>query len=202
MNSEIRRAVAADAGAIGALYSRAFADDPVTSWVTPDLVRRTRLLRRLNSEIARYAIGTQGVVYVAESAGALVGAAIWMPPTPHPFSWRAVPFGLRSGAALGRDIPRMIRMGRAVSSVRPPQPHWYLQLLGVEPTAQHTGVGSALVRAHLQNVDSEGLPAYLETTRENLVFYGTLQFEVIGEIRIHASAPGEFSLLRPPKQPR
>ena len=82
MNSEIRRAVAADAGAIGALYSRAFADDPVTSWVTPDLVRRTRLLRRLNSEIARYAIGTQGVVYVAESAGALVGAAIWMPPTP------------------------------------------------------------------------------------------------------------------------
>ena len=201
MRTEIRRAVEADASAIGALYSRAFANDPVTSWVTPDPPRRERVLRRLNSEIARYSIGTHGEVYVAESAGALVGAAIWQPPLPHPFSWRAVPFGLRSGAALGRDIPRMIRMGRAVSNARPAHPHWYLQLLGVEPTAQHTGVGSALVREQLKRLDAEGLPAYLETTKENLVFYGTLGFAVTGEIPIHPTAPSEFSLLRPPSAP-
>jgi ribosomal protein S18 acetylase RimI-like enzyme len=193
---EVRLAGTADAEVIGAIYSRAFAHDPVTSWVTPDAERRERLLRRLNGLIARYEGVPRGATHIAEDAGRAVGAAIWQPPGPHPFSWRTVPFSLRAGSALGRDIPRMIAMGRAVYAARPKAAHWYLQLLGVEPDAQGSGVGSALVREQLKKVDAQGLPAYLETTKENLEFYGRLGFEVVGEIVIGDEAPREYSLVR------
>ena len=198
MSVEVRLAVPADAATIGDIFSRAFAVDPVTSWVTPDAERRARLLRRLNTLIARYEGIPCGATYIAEDSKRAVGAAIWQPPGPHPLGWRTVPFSLGSGAALGRDIPRMIAMGRAVSAARPRMPHWYLQLLGVEPDAQGTGVGSALVREHLATVDAQGMPAYLETTTDNLRFYGRLGFEVTGEINIHDGAPAEYSLLRRP----
>jgi ribosomal protein S18 acetylase RimI-like enzyme len=45
-------------------------------------------------------------------------------------------------------------------------------------------------------VDEDELVAYLETTVENLGFYGRLGFEVVGEIVIHPSAPREYSLMR------
>lgn len=193
---DVRLAVPADAGAIGDLYARAFAHDPVTSWVTPDAVRRTRLLRRLNTAIARYEGIPRGATYVARDAGAIVGAAIWQPPGAHAVSWNSIPFALTAGWALGRDMGRMIAMGRAVSAARSGAPSWYLQLLGVEPERQGSGVGSGLVREHLRVVDQQGRSAYLETTVENLAFYARFGFGVVGEIRVGRGAPVEYSLLR------
>jgi ribosomal protein S18 acetylase RimI-like enzyme len=193
---DVGLAVPADAGAIGDLYSRAFSNDPVTSWVTPDAVRRARLLRRLNTAIARYEGIPRGATYVARDAGAIVGATIWQPPGAHPLSWHSIPFALSAGRALGRDMGRMIAMGRAVAAARGVAPSWYLQLLGIEPDRQGSGVGSALVREHLRVVDEQRMSAYLETTVENLPFYARLGFGVVGEIVIGRGAPVEYSLLR------
>jgi ribosomal protein S18 acetylase RimI-like enzyme len=182
MSVEVRLAVPADAAKIGDVFAKAFAGDPVTSWVTPDATRRTLVLRRLNTVIARYDGILRGATYVATDAGVVVGAAIWRPPGRSPFNWRTVPYALGSGAALGRDIGRMIEMGRAVSQARPSVRHWYLQLLGVNPDAQGTGVGRALVQGHLRLVDEQRMPAYLETTVENVEFYERFGFAVTGEI--------------------
>ncbi len=193
---EVRLARAADASPVGAVFGRAFAHDPVTSWVTPDANRRRTVLARLNTAIVRHEGIPRGATYVAETAGRIVGAAIWQPPRPQPPNWRSVPFSLLAGRALGRDMGRMIAMGRAVSIARPRERHWYLQLLGVDTEAQHTGVGRALVEAHLMVVDRQGVPAYLETTVENLRFYEGFGFRVAGEIRIRLGAPTEYSLVR------
>jgi ribosomal protein S18 acetylase RimI-like enzyme len=193
---DLRLAVPADAGAIGDLYARAFANDPMTSWVTPDAVRRTQLLRQLNTAIARYEGIPHGATYVAQDAGAVVGAAIWQPPGAGPISWNSIPFALVAGRALGRDMGRMIAMGRAVAAARRGANSWYLQLLGIEPGRQGTGVGSALVREHLRVVDEQRAAAYLETTVENLGFYARLGFEVVGQIGIGRGAPVEYSLGR------
>ena len=193
---DFRLAVPADAGAIGDLYARAFAHDRMTSWVTPDALRRTRLLRRLNTAIARYEGIPHQATYVARDAGAIVGAAIWQPPGASAISWNSIPFALTAGRALGRDMGRMIAMGRAVAAARGGARYWYLQLLGVEPERQGSGVGSGLVREHLRVADEQGVSAYLETTVENLPFYARLGFEVVGEIVIGRGAPVEFSSLR------
>ncbi|HEX4442315.1 MAG TPA: GNAT family N-acetyltransferase [Galbitalea sp.] len=197
MGVEIRLAVAADAPAIGEVFARAFANDPVTSWVTPDPMRRVRLLRRLNTLIAHYEGIPHGATYVAGDGTEVVGAAIWQPPGRHPVTASSIPFSLRAGRAIGRDIPRMISAGRAAAAARARNGGWYLQLLGVDPRAQNTGIGSALVREQLRIIDDQRSPATLETTVENLPFYRHLGFEPVGEIVIGRGAPLEYSLLRP-----
>lgn len=197
MSTEVRAAVAADAVEIGAVFSRAFANDPVTSWITADAARRDRLLRRLNTLIARYEGIPRGATYVALRDGSIVGASIWQPPGRPRLGWGTIPFSLGAGRALGRDMARMIAAGRAAAGARSWSDSWYLQLLGVSPDAQGDGVGSALVRAHLAVVDAERSDAGLETTAENLAFYARLGFESVRQITIAPGAPIEFALRRP-----
>ena len=65
------------------------------------------------------------------------------------------------------------------------EPHWYLAFLGIEPSEQGKGLGSALLRPVLERCDSEGTPAYLETSNErNLPFYQRHGFEVVQQCGI------------------
>ena len=196
MGVEVRLAVQADAPEIGAVFARAFADDPVTSWVAPERGRRLRMLHRLNELIARHEGIPRSATYVALLENAIVGAAIWQPPGRLRVGLRTVPFSLAAGIVIGRDIPRMTTSGRAAARNRDWHA-WYLQLLGVDPSFQGMGVGSALVRAHLAKIDSEHARAGLETTLENLEFYGRLGFEVKHSFRIGRAGPTEYALRRP-----
>jgi ribosomal protein S18 acetylase RimI-like enzyme len=64
-------------------------------------------------------------------------------------------------------------------------PHWYLFILGVEQAAQGQGLGSALLAHMLARVDADGMPAYLESSKErNLALYGRHGFEVTAEVVI------------------
>ncbi len=198
MSDGVRLATPADAPAIGAVLARAFADDPVMVWVFPERDRRLRGLRRLYTTIARYEGIPLGATFLAEEPGSrdVLGAAVWRPAGRGRPSWRDVPFSLDSGWALGPAMGRMIAMGRAVSRARPRVPHRYLQLLGVEPRLKRSGIGSALVAEGLLACDAQGMPAYLETTEENIAFYGRFGFRVIGEIPIRGGASLEYSLWR------
>jgi GNAT superfamily N-acetyltransferase len=51
-----------------------------------------------------------------------------------------------------------------MSRYHPLEPHWYIPLIGVEPSRQGQGLGSALLRRSLARVDADGLSAYLEST--------------------------------------
>src|SRR5262249_62046769 len=67
----------------------------------------------------------------------------------------------------------------ALARVPPPEPHWYLATLGVQPGFQGGGRGSALLERWLEAVAADALPAWLETDREaNLGFYRRVGFEV------------------------
>jgi GNAT superfamily N-acetyltransferase len=63
-----------------------------------------------------------------------------------------------------------------------PGPHWYLPLIGVEPSRQGHGVG--VLQAMLPRVDREGLSCYLETFQPtNVRFYQRNGFEIAAEGR-------------------
>jgi len=78
------------------------------------------------------------------------------------------------------------------------EPHWYLPVIGVDPSAQGTGLGGALMRHALARCDEEGAPAYLESSNpRNISLYERHGLEVMGEIRIGA-APVVTPMLRRP----
>ena len=85
--------------------------------------------------------------------------------------------------------PRVVRrwgeVSRALEAVHPEGPHWYLSLLGVEPSLQARGLGSELLRHWLSQVDREPAAIYLETDVEsNCVFYEREGFAVENEIQL------------------
>jgi ribosomal protein S18 acetylase RimI-like enzyme len=68
--------------------------------------------------------------------------------------------------------------------------HWYLPFIGVDPTSQGRGLGSALLRRGLERCDADHLPAYLEASSpRNRALYERHGFAVTGEIRAGDSPP-------------
>ena len=59
--------------------------------------------------------------------------------------------------------------------------HFYLQGLGTDPPRQGEGLASAAMQPVLTRCDAEGIPAYLESTKErNVGFYEGHGFAVVG----------------------
>ena len=198
MNDGVRLARRADVPAIADALASAFFADPVMAWAMPRARRRLAELRRLYAATARYE-PIDATLLAEDRPGQVVGVAVWhrRDRWARP-AWGEVPFALAAGRAVGRDMGRMVALGRAASRARPRVPHWYLQLLGVAADAQRGGFGSALMRRQLAKCDADGMPAHLETTGENLEFYGRFGFRVAGEITIGRRAPMQYSLWREP----
>lgn len=73
----------------------------------------------------------------------------------------------------------------ALEGLHPPEPHWYLSLLGVDPPRQGLGVGGSLLDHWLESVDRDRMPSYLETDREeNVSFYSRAGFAVHEELQV------------------
>ena len=58
----------------------------------------------------------------------------------------------------------------------------------------------AIIMPTLEQADRDGLPVYLETTKEaNLVYYRRFGFEVVEELTVARGAPPVWTMLRPPR---
>ena len=89
---------------------------------------------------------------------------------------------------------RALRLLFEIDALHPKEPHWYLATLGTEPDRQGQGIGSALLRPVLARVDEEGVPAYLESSKErNVPLYARFGFEVIDEYRSEDGEPAHLA---------
>ena len=198
----VRRVVPTDVVTLVEVLARAFDDDPVPQWLFRGDRRRRRGLRKFFAIQLRHTYLERGEVFTTKD---LAGAALWSPPGRARPGWRdlarlvpVVPYL----TGLGRDAPEAARLLSAVDAARPQDPHWYLATLGTDPDRQRTGVGSALLRHVLHDVDAEGLPAYLESSKEsNLSFYNQHGFEVTGEIRTPRGGPTLWLMWRQARPP-
>lgn len=197
----VRRATAADVEPMAAQLARSFFDDPVIGHVFRNAARRPEGLRRYFTTQMRRDYLAFGGCYTTDDH---TGAAIWAPAGKPLLS---TPAGIVNMITV---IPYVmphavttVRLLALMESLHPHEPHWYLATLGTDPDRQGRGVGSALLRPVLEHCDAEGLPAYLESSKErNVPFYRRHGFEVVREVPLPGGGPKIWTMWREPKGPQ
>lgn len=181
-------AIAADAEALAPMLARAFHDDPMFRWIVPSDAGRPGALTTFFGGLARHVFLPMGACVRLDDHG---GAALWLAPgvssTRFVSSILVAPsIVLGLGTGLVKALPLFLEMERA----HPHVPHYYLGVLGVDPSHQGKGLSKPLMQPTIEKARAEGVPAYLETAKEsNLAYYRRFGFEVTKEVRLNDAPP-------------
>jgi ribosomal protein S18 acetylase RimI-like enzyme len=186
-------ASALDEASIIEVLVRANWADPAARWVWPDsqqfLMHFPSFVRAFGGKAFAH-----GSAYYVDG---YVGAALWLPPDVHPDENVLIALVQQTvSEQIQKDFfPVLEQMGR----YHPSEPHWYLPLMGVGPSQQGKGFGSALLQHTLLQFDCDNKLAYLESSNpRNIPLYKRHGFELLGSIQIGTS-PSIAPMLRRPK---
>lgn len=198
---QVRRATRDEIPELAAVLARAFARDPFFSYLTGDAPERNMRMRLGWTGILRYASAGLRETWTTDDRA---GVAIWIPPGRRAStmleSLRLTPAMLRlSGAGRIREVSAAIETLDRRRNVHAPMPHWYLSALGVDPSRQGQGIGSALLESILHRADGDATPVYLETaTARNVLLYERYRFDVVEELILPRTDIRGWLMLRPP----
>jgi ribosomal protein S18 acetylase RimI-like enzyme len=196
----VRRATEDDVTAMAAQLARTFFDDPVASHIFRNEARRETGLRAFFRTQMRADYLPFGGCYTTEGYS---GSAIWAP------AGKPMQTGLGGILTLLPVLPYVasnlratLRLLSLIETKHPRQPHWYLATLGTAVEQQGRGVGTALLRPVLEHCDAEGIPCYLESSKErNVPFYRRHGFEVVEEVSLPDDGPTLWTMWREPTAP-
>ena len=190
----IRTAEENDVPAVAEMLALAFAEEPFTRWLFPDEKTRLERERELFTFMARRYISS-GLFLTDERSTA---AALCQAPGA-PSSVRVNE--LADLAALARIcrsrfLP-MLGLFRKAAARRPKEPHLYIEIIGVHPSCQGTGKGSALLGHIIALCDRQGWTAYLECADRLVPYYGRFGFALRETIDVPQAAMRIFTMARP-----
>ena len=188
----------------GEVLAKGFFHDPIVLYMFPEKSERARLLPWHFTAFVRYG-HLFGEVY--STAGKTDGVAVWLPPGEAEMSPEHIQqAGLdRVPEVLGREpwerftgiMSYLEHFHRQDVQRR----HWYLPLIGIDPSQQGHGLGGALLKPILARADIEGLPCYLETVEpKNVPFYQRHGFKIITEAVEPRSGIQFWTFRRDPQQ--
>lgn len=194
-----------DLRAAATTLARAFADDPVWAWWLPG--RAGDDPRTI--EVFRCLVQIHLEHHSVWAAGDVGAVAVWAPPGKHRTTgWQLLPVAVPFMRNIGWDGLRRIPAMTATERLHPPEPHWYLALLGTDPSQQGRGLGSAAIAPVLARADRDGVGCWLESSKEkNVPFYRRHGFEVVdthdlGSTRAgHSPGPRLWLMWRDPVAP-
>jgi len=193
MTTEVVTASTSDRVPVVTTIVLAFSTDPMARWCWPNA----------DEYLATMPIFTEafgGRAFQSDSAHCTSdrrGAALWLRPGTGPdeeemgrIAEERVPSSVRD------DVYRVMER---MAHFHPSEPHWYLPMIGVDPTQQGKGYGSALLSHALRQCDRDGCLAYLESSNpRNIPLYERHGFRAIGEIQ-SGSSPTMVAMLRTPR---
>lgn len=196
-----RAAAMPDVRALSVTLAKAFFDDPVISWILPDDRSRKARSGIMFDTLARHAHVPHGGAELIERGDSVGSAALWDPPgewrLPLRTQARQFPAFLR---AFGTRLPVAISVLTAIERHHPAEPHWYLAIIGTDPAAQGLGLGGALMRSRLDRCDRDGIPAYLESSKDsNVPYYEKFGFRVTRELALPGGGPPVWLMWRDPQ---
>jgi ribosomal protein S18 acetylase RimI-like enzyme len=189
----IKTATVADESALIAVIALAFTTDPAARWTWPDPRQYLSHFPSVVKAFGGNAFAHQSAYYVEGYAG----AALWLPPGVPPDEDALSALLKGTGAAeVQKDLESVFEQ---MGSYHPKEPHWYLPLIGVDPSRQGKGYGAALMKHALIPCDRDHTLAYLESSNpKNIPLYERHGFEVLGTIQVGTSPP-IFPMLRKPR---
>lgn len=194
MTPQIRPASAADKTALVEILADGFHDDPVMGWAFNSFSAIPSFLKAM----ADLNFKAGGVAHI-EAQGK--GASLWLKPGQSydqgfGFTLRMLGINARHGGLTGAR--RGMAMGAFMAKHHPHEPHYYLFAIAARASAQGQGIGGAVMRAGLALADAEGMPCYLENSKErNLGFYRAHGFEVLKEVETPDDCPPMWPMWRP-----
>ncbi len=191
----MRRASSDEVTRVAEVLKRAFAGEPIQRWcmACDDPVE---LIGLEFLEAARQ-LAAGGFLWVTED---LSGAAGWFPPGAD-YDEEAID-AVVSAALVSRGGRAEPRAGfwQWVEDHRPSTRHWYLDLLGVEPERQGTGLGRFLLKEGLARVDALAEAVFLVTDdRHNAAWYERHGFSIQSAERSPENGPMVWFMYRPPR---
>jgi GNAT superfamily N-acetyltransferase len=198
---DVRPAQKADVRQVATVLARAFYDDPVTSWMLPDDRTRLKALTRAFGGLTRRHFLPRAGSEVGCRDGTVGAATLWDPPGLRKSSRREelVMMPLMLWAFRSR-VPASVRVMELMEKHHPTEPHWYLMLIGSDPSVRGVGFGQALMHSRLDRCDAEGVPAYLENSNpKNEAYYLRFGFEVMSEIKLPDGGPPLWPMWRQPR---
>ena len=185
-----------DCPRVAKAQARAFYEDPLQVWALPDASTRLSILEQVFELLSRYSSVPRGESYTDES---LSCAAFWVPPGPFELSREAAAGMAPIIDMLGDANDRFRAAEDTMRAGRPAALHFYLQGLGTDPPRQGEGLASAAMQPVLTRCDADGIPAYLESTKErNVGFYERHGFVVVGCEQIPLDGPPLWLMWREP----
>jgi len=198
----VRLANAADQPALARVLGRAFDDDPVMNFVISGRPVGPRAAVLLGL-FAQMHLDDESV-YVAEDVetGEILGGAVWAPPG----HWRVpvlqyVKHFRTLLKAVGIRSVTKINVLNAMEKNHPKEHHYYLAVIGTDPDHQGRGVGTALMQPVLDRCNDEGMPAYLESSKEsNVGYYSRFRFDVTAPFTLRGG-PTMYFMWRDPQVP-
>lgn len=202
MAIEVRDLPHTELDAASSLLARSMRDNPVNAYAFgPKPERRVLALAAFFKAVLRGA-RKRATILGAFRDGALIGVSVAAPPgkcQPPAFEKLGILPAILFHGPPGSST-RVLRWTGAWAQLDPPQPHWHLGPIAVDPIAQGQGVGGAMLRALCAIVDGHGGAAYLETDKpENVRIYRrfgfavTLEREVVGLPNWFMSRPARAS---------
>jgi GNAT superfamily N-acetyltransferase len=203
MNIDFKLLTLAEVEQAAQVISQAFVDDPLCTFMLPFKPTRVKTLYKF--------FRAYGEVNIKNSRGygsgePLQGVAYWNFPSQAdlsinvkslalflPLLFTLYPIGYFRAKKI---IQQTDELHKQYAS----EPHFYLDNLGVLPTARGKGVSSKLIRPVLEMADSQQMIAYTDTvTRSNVALYEHFGFQCVAEARIPGTNVTIWALRRSPK---
>lgn len=171
----------------------AFATDPAARWMYPNSQQYLEYFPNFIRLFGGKAFKSETAFYI----NSFSAASLWLAPDVSPDEDALVALFQNT---VSKDIQDdLFAVFEQMSAFHPEEPHWYLPLIGVDPTEQNKGYGSMLMQHALAICDREGKPAYLESSNpRNITLYQRHGFEVVGTIQA-GSSPPLFPMRREPR---
>lgn len=190
----VSRATTSHASHIADVMGKAFMNDPVSCWIFADPADR----ERLNAPFFRVFVDrvlSEGTVLTSADMAAVT---LWLDVDPA-HDEPEPDLGSVIKEAIGPYAARFAVLDQLMTANHPTTgPHAYLPFIAVHPDRQGQGLGGALLRARLAELDADNRPAYLEASSpRNAALYARLGFRHFGSTIDLPDGPSLYPMWRP-----